>query len=394
VTAALVTVPKELQVRVTPEMIRYSYAQYALYFLSALVHPLALIGLLKWGFSARVRDLAERYGRNGLVRAYVYYPLFMLAYSALCLPVTFVSRFWLPKQYGLATQSLGGWAADAGKAFLISAAVGPPVVALLYWTLRRSPRRWWLGFWLASIPLVVIATLLQPLVIDPLFNRYEPLKDPKLRDQILALASRAGIEHGRVLEVDASRRTKEVNAYVTGIGGSARIVLWDNLLTRLDRDEVLFVMAHEMGHYVEAHVPIGIAAAILGSFGVLWGTDALSRLLLARWGPAWGIRGLDDLASLPLLLLVLYVINFLGSPVSSGISRIIERRADDFALRITRNPRAGATSYIKLSEMNLSLPNPPPLFVFWAYSHPPLQARIERALEWEERHPTPPEPPR
>jgi STE24 endopeptidase len=147
-----------------------------------------------------------------------------------------------------------------------------------------------------------------------------------------------------------------------------------------------------MGHYAEAHVPLVIAAAILGSFGVLWGTDALSRLFLARWGPAWGIRGLEDMASLPVLLLVLYVINFLGSPVSSGISRIMERRADDFALRITRNPRAGATSYIKLSEMNLSLPNPPAFFVFWAYTHPPLQERIEHALEWEEQNPVLPEP--
>jgi Zn-dependent protease with chaperone function len=371
---------EEPAIRVTPEMLRYSNTRYALYFAAAFVNVLALVVLLRSGVSARLRDLAERRGRNGLLRAYVYYPLFTLAYGALTLPLVFYSRYLLPHQYGLSNQSFGGWVLDGMKAFALSALLGPLVVALLYWTLRRSPRRWWFGFWLASIPLLVMTILLAPLVVDPLFNRFGPLRNEPLRERILALAREAGIEHGRVFEVDASQRTKQVNAYVTGVGGSARIVLWDTLLQRLDEDEVAFVMAHEMGHYVEGHVPMALAGSIAGSFFFLWLTDRLARSLLERNGEAWKVRGPDDLASFPALLLIVTLLNFFGSPVESAVSRHFERRADEFGLRIAPDGRAAASAFVKLGELNLSNPDPPPFVEFWMFSHPPLKERIGRAL--------------
>ncbi|MCC2669956.1 MAG: peptidase Ste24p [Armatimonadetes bacterium] len=374
---------KDLQVRVTPEMVRYSNTRYVLYFARALVDVLALVALLRLGISARARDAADRTGRNGLARAYVYYPLLMLAYGALTLPLTLYASYFLPHQYGLSTQSLGGWVLDATKRFAIGSAVAPPIVALLYWSLRRSPARWWVGFWLALIPLLTLSVLLVPIFVEPLFNRFQPLRNEQLRDRLLAMAQRAGIEQSRVFEVDASVRTKGVNAYVTGLGGSARIVMWDTLLQRLDEDEVVFVMAHEMGHYVEGHVPLGLALAIAGSFGVLLLADRGSKALIGRYGDRWQVRGLDDLASLPVLLLVVSVVNFLGSPVESAISRTMETRADQFALRLTREPETGASSYIKLAELNLSNPSPPEFVVFWMFSHPPLKQRIQRALEWK-----------
>ncbi|HEU4754208.1 MAG TPA: M48 family metalloprotease, partial [Armatimonadota bacterium] len=226
---------EELAVRVTPEMTRYSNIRYGMYFGGALVNALVLLYLLRSGLSARFRDIAERRGRNGLVRAAIYWSLFGAAYGLLTLPLTFYATFLLPHQYGLSTQKLGGWVLDGVKGFALTVALGSPVLALLYWTIRRSPRRWWIGFWLASVPLLVLTILLGPLVIDPLFNRFRPLQDVELRDRILALAHRAGIQSGRVFEVDASTRTNAVNAYVTGLGGSARIVLWDTLLKKLDR---------------------------------------------------------------------------------------------------------------------------------------------------------------
>jgi STE24 endopeptidase len=253
-------------------------------------------------------------------------------------------------------------------------------VALLYWTIRRSPQRWWIGFWIASIPLMVIAILLGPLVIDPLFNRFQPLRNERLRDRILALAAKAGIEHSRVFEMNASKRTNAVNAYVTGIGGSARIVLWDTLLQKLDEDEVAFVMAHEMGHYVEHHVPLTLLAGSLGTGALLWFTNGSARVLIRRRGDEWQVRGLDDMASLPVLMLLLALLNFFGSPVECAISRTFERRSDDFALRLTGDGRAGAASFVKLSEKNLALPDPPPFIEFWMFSHPPLKDRIENAL--------------
>jgi Zn-dependent protease with chaperone function len=371
----------ELVVKVTPEMVRYSHTRYALYFGAALLNALALLFLLRSRVSARLRDLAEQRGKNGLLRAYIYYPLFTLAYGLLTLPLTFYASYLLPHQYGLSNQSLRGWLLDGAKSFGISAALGPPVLALLYWTIRRSPRRWWVGFWLASIPLLVLMILLAPLIIDPLFSRFQPLRDERLRERILALARRAGIERSRVFEVDASQRTKAVNAYVTGIGGSARIVLWDTLIEKLDEDEILFVMAHEMGHYVEGHVPLLLGVSILGSFAALFLVDRGTRKVLEKNGEAWGARGLEDLASFPALLLVLSLLNFFGSPVEAALSRTIERRADTFGLRMTNDGRAAASAFIKLSELNLSLPNPPPFVEFWFFTHPPLQDRIDNALK-------------
>jgi len=372
-----------LAVTITPEMVAYSNARYALYFASAAWSGLALLFVLRSGLSARFRDLAFRKGRNGLGRAFIYYPLFALAYGALSLPLAFYGSFVLPHRFGLSNQSLRSWLEDGLKGYLLGAGLGSPVIALLYWALERSPRRWWLGFWLASIPLLVFTILLSPLVIDPLFNRFTPLKNERLRERILELAERAGIQHGRVFEVDASRRTKAVNAYVTGLGGSARIVLWDTLLERLDEDEILFVMAHEMGHYAEKHVPALLAASIAGTLVFLIAGDWGTRRLLDRWGDQWQVTGLDDLASLPALTLLTSALGFLASPAEAAFSRYFERRADDFGLRTTGNGRAAASGFIRLSELNLSHPEPPPFIEFWMFTHPPLNQRIENALSWE-----------
>lgn len=379
-TALAKTPERRLSVKVTPEMVRLSNTQYALYFVSTFWSLGALWWLLRSGNSTRLRELAERKSGNLLLQSYVFVPLLALAYSALTLPLGFYASYVLPHQYGLSNQTLGGWITDGAKSFGITAVIAPPVVALLYWTLRRSPARWWLGFWLASIPLIVLSILLTPLVVEPLFYKFEALKNERLRERILALAASAGIERSRVFEADASRRTKAVNAYVTGIGGSARIVLWDTLLQRLDEDEIAFVMAHEMGHYSEKHVPVLVAVSILGTLGVLLLTDRGAKLLIRRHGERWNVRGIDDLASLPAVALLVLLINFLGSPVESSISRTLERRADSFGLRLTRDGEAAASAFVKLSEMNLSNPEPPAVIEWWMFSHPPLSQRIQSAL--------------
>lgn len=370
----------DLRVRVTPEMIRYSYTRYCLFFVSTLVHATALCLLIRWKVGTRLRRLSETRTRLGLSRAYIFYPLFTLAYAALTFPLTLYSGFFLAHQYGLSNQNLGDWVLDGMRSFAVSAGVGPPVFALLYWTMKRSPKHWWFCFWLASLPIIVAATLLEPWIIEPLFNKVQPLQNERLRARILNLAREAGISNSRVFEVDASRRTRTVNAYVTGIGGSARIVLWDTLLTKLDEDEVLFVMAHEMGHYVERHVPLGVGAAALGSLLFFFLIDRTGRRILMRYGHRWEIRGLGDPASFPLLMLMVLLLNFVGSPIENAISRSFERRADAFGLRKTNDRKTAARAFIKLSEKNLSLPNPPQWVVWWMFSHPPLQERIETAL--------------
>ncbi|MFN3649520.1 MAG: M48 family metallopeptidase [Armatimonadota bacterium] len=372
----------ELAVRVTPEMERYSSTRYALYFLRSFLGLLILLLFLSTGASARLRDLAERRTGNPVLRTFIYFPLLWLGITVCSLPLSFYSSYLLPHQYGLSNQTAAGWVQDALKGYALTAVIGSPVVALLYWSLRRSPRLWWVGFWVACIPLLIAAVLLTPLVVDPLFNRYRPLPESPLRESLLEMAERAGIENSRVFEVDASTRTKAVNAYVTGIGGSARIVLWDTLLEKLDDDEVVAVMAHEMGHYVERHVVIGLGASIVGTLLVFILVDRGGRRILARRGDRWRVRGLDDLAGFPLVLLLVSAINFFGAPVENAVSRTIERRADDFSLRLTGDGRAAASAFVKLSEANLSHPAPPPFIELWLFSHPPLNERIEKALSY------------
>jgi Zn-dependent protease with chaperone function len=371
----------EARIRVTPAMRRYSYWRYAFAFAAPVVELLALGVLLESRLSARLRDAAERRFRGPFARAAAYTLFFGAVYTVLTLPLTFFSGWYLGRCYGITRQSLPAWLWDGVKGFLVGVGIAAPLVWLLYACLRRGSRRWWLAFWLASLPVMVFLTAIAPVLIAPLFDRFQPLRDDRLRERILDLAARAGIEGGRVFQVNMGQKTRALNAYVAGLGETKRIVLWDTLLDRLDPEEILFVMAHEMGHYVLGHVPLLLGFGAVGLFAAFGVGDGAARSLLARRGPRWGVRGMDDLASLPLLLGVLIVLEFLGRPVVGGVSRALERQADAFGISLTGDGRAAARAFVKLSEGNLHLPDPPRLVVFWLSTHPPLKERIERALE-------------
>jgi STE24 endopeptidase len=372
--------------RVTPAMRRYSYTRYALAFIGPLYELAALALVLETRLSARLRDLAERRFRHPFMRAAAYTLLFGAVYTALLFPLTFTSGWYLEQRFRLSRQSLPAWLWDGLKGLLVNAVIAPPMLWLLYTCIRRSRRRWWLGFWLASLPLLTLLVLVAPVVIDPLFHRFEPLRDTALREKILALAARAGIEGGRVYQVDMSEKTRALNAYVNGLGETKRIVLWDTLLARLKEDEILFVMGHEMAHYVYHHILILLGLGFGGLFVFFGLTDRAARFLLARRGERWGVTELSDMASLPVILAVLSALQFLGTPATAAVSRAMERQADSFGLRLTGNGEAAARAFVKLSEDNLSLPSPPPLVEFWLFTHPPLQERIDRALAFDRRH--------
>jgi Zn-dependent protease with chaperone function len=261
--------------------------------------------------------------------------------------------------------------------------VGAVVAALVLWIpyllLRRSPRRWWLWTGLATIPLGVLALLVSPIWIAPLFDRFGPMQDKGLEARILALAERAGIEEGRVYEVNKSDDTRLVNAYVTGIGGTKRIVLWDTLLRRLTPDQVAFVMAHEMGHYVLHHTLTVILGAALAATLSLYAVHRLAARLIARYRNRFGFDRLDDVASLPLLMLVGGAVSFLVTPAALAFSRWQERESDRFGLELTHDNRAAAETFVRLQEENLGVPRPGIIFTLWRGSHPSLASRIEFA---------------
>jgi STE24 endopeptidase len=215
------------------------------------------------------------------------------------------------------------------------------------------------------------------------------LKDKKLEAKILALASEANIPAEHVFEVNMSEKTNALNAYVTGIGSHARIVLWDTTLQRLNEDEVLFIMAHEMGHYVMKHIYWGLAGYIVLALFGLWLVSKLIRWCLGRWGRYIGIRRLSDIASFPLLLLLVSLLNFAASPLVNTVSRYEEHAADKYAIELTKNTDAAISSFQKLTKAGLSEVNPPLLVKLFRYTHPTMLERIvfleEYAPPWREK---------
>ena len=216
------------------------------------------------------------------------------------------------------------------------------------------------------------------------------MKDKGLEQQILDLAGRAGIEGARVFEVDKSADTNTVNAYVTGFGGSKRIVLWDTTIAKLAPDELLFVMAHEMGHYVLGHVVKSIFFAAALILVTLYAVYRLQAGLIARFSTRFGFTEFSDVASLPLGMLLVGVLSFVVTPVANGYSRWQEHESDRFGLEITRNNHAAATAFVTLQHENLSIPRRGLLYKLWRATHPPLGERIDFCNSyrpWEEGKP-------
>jgi STE24 endopeptidase len=269
-------------------------------------------------------------------------------------------------------------------------AVSGVMLSLVLWIpyllLRTSPRRWWLYGGLASLPVATLLLIIAPIWIDPLFNDYTAMKDKALESRILSLAQRAGIEGSRVYEVNKSADTKTVNAYVTGLGGTKRIVLWDTLLEKLRPEQVLFVTAHEMGHFILRHTLAVILLAVLLTTASLYVVHRLAGRLIARYSRYFGFDRLSDVASFPLILLLGSMASFVLTPLVLAFSRYQEGEADRFALEITRDNYAAASTFVRLQEENLAVPRPGWLYTLWRGSHPPLGSRVDfanRYRPWE-----------
>lgn len=364
---------------VTSQMRRYSRTRYALYFAGTAYGLLALWGTLASGLSARLRRLVQPL-RFSFFQLTGYYALLTLVLLVAHAPLTWYSGYYLEHAYGLSSQSLEAWAGDLAKGVGVDVATTVPILWVLFWLIQKSPRRWAVWFWGALIPIIAFGIFVSPLVVDPLFNKFTPLPSGPLRTQIEALAAKAGIPDAPVYVVDKSKQTHSTNAYVTGIGSSARIVLWDTTLQRMPPDQILAVVAHEMGHYVLKHLYWGFLMSVSGLVLLLPLAQKFVEGLVARFGPRWGVGGLTDYAATPALLLTVSLFGFFLAPVTNGLSRVIEHQADAYGLQVTGNRPAMARAFVSLSEQNLSDPNPPVFIKFWLFTHPPLQERINFAL--------------
>ena len=362
-------------------MVRHSRLLDVLYFVGTFYSFAVLLIILKTPISIRVRDAAARVSKWPFVIAMVYFALLSVITTAFEFPLSFYAGFIVPHQFDLTNQTFGSWIGDFAKAFAVDVLIGALIAALALLGIRRV-RRWWIVLWLGSIPLIILGVIITPLIIDPLFNKFEPLKDVQLRNHLLAEASRAGIEGSRVYQVDKSKQTKEMNAYVTGLGVSKRIVLWDTLLQKMDHDEILAVMGHEMGHYVLHHLWKGIAFTVALSFLGFFFAQKSYEWGVRRWGGRWGIAERGDPAALPWLLVVSSVLGFLVTPAAAGFSRHVEHQADVFGLELTHLNEPMASAFVKFAEDSKVDPNPPRVIEWWRYSHPSLGRRIDFVLHY------------
>ena len=351
-----------------------------------LLFMLVLIG-------GRVAPRLERWARGisgkRFVQALVYFPAILLLLGVAELPLLIYGHH-VALDYGLSVQGWGSWAGDWMKGQAISLLLFTPVLAGIYRLMERSPRRWWWYGWLISLPIILTLVFLAPVVIDPLYNHFEPLAktNPELTRQLQSLAHSAGLEipESRIFLMHASEKVTTYNAYVTGLGATKRIVVWDNTARDMTLGQTLFVFGHETGHYVLHHIYKGMAFSFVLSFIGFLLTKLLADWSIARYGKSWQVAAPSAWGSLPVLLLIASLLSFFGSPLTSAYSRSIEHEADCYGLALTSHitPDSGqvaAQSFQLLGEKSYSYPAPSSLMVFWTYSHPPISDRVRFALE-------------
>jgi len=338
------------------------------------------IFLLSSRISARLRDFSARLTKYKTLQVACYSVFYLLFVYVLSFPLNVYEHFVREHQYGLATQNFPAWFREQLIGLGITLIGGTIFLILLYAVFRRAPKTWWI--WGSAIAVVFsfFVLIIAPVFIEPLFNTYKPLTKPEISEAILTMARANQIPVKQIFEVDASRQTTRVSANVSGILGTTRIALNDNLLKQCTLPEIRAVMAHEMGHYVLNH-----GAKLLTYLGifVLVGF-ALTRILfdaaVRRWGEKWGVRGVADPAGLSLLALIFSTLLFFATPLLNTVVRVTEREADAFGINTSREPDGMAEVALKLGTYRKLNPTCVEEFIF--YDHPSGRARIRMAMDW------------
>ena len=336
------------------------------------------------GLSARMRDWVERVTRFRWLQTALYSLQYIAIAFVVMLPWSAYEGYFREHQYGMSNQTLGGWLGDQAKGLAIGLVLGTLAITAIYAVLRKAPRTWWLWGSLVLIAFAMFGAAIAPVYLEPVFNKFKPLADTPLKQEILSMARANGIPATDVYEFDASKQTKRMSAHVSGLLGTTRISMNDNLMTRGSDEEIRAVLGHEMGHYVMNHVYKGmvlIGVIIVAAFAALrWAFEALQ----ARVGARWGIRGVGDVAGLPLLLFLFSAIMFVLTPVNNTISRTMEAEADNYGVNVARLPDGFAQAALHLSEYRKMKPGPVEEFVF--YDHPSGWNRIHRVMVWKAEH--------
>jgi Zn-dependent protease with chaperone function len=347
--------------------------------------------------AAGLAGWAERIVPRRWAQGLVFFALLIVLLSAANLPLDWYAHH-VSLSYGISVQGWGSWLGDMAKALGLSVLVGAPVLLLFSWIVRRWPRRYWLGAWAAAVPLMVLSVFVSPL-LEPIFNQFDPLtrSNPALVAELGKVVARTGtnIPPARMFLMKASAKTNGLNAYVSGIGATKRIVVWDTTAGRIPNDEVLFIFAHESGHYVLHHIPKALLGSAVFLFFVFWGCAGCAGWLVRRFGARWGLltqggptEPLATRAGFVVLLFAVSLAGFVLEPVSNAFSRHFEHQADVYGQEaihgIVADPQKTAVAaFNHLGEAWLEDPNPSPFIEFWTYSHPSAQNRANFAMHYD-----------
>jgi STE24 endopeptidase len=352
---------------------------------------IVLLAILYLGIAAKYRDWAEKATKNRFAQALIFVPLLLLTITLLGLPLD-VYQQSISRQYGLSVQGWGSWFVDVLKGQGVSLIIGTVAIGGLTTLIRKSPRRWWLYNWLIAIPFTIFLIIITPIVIDPLFNKFEPLEksNPQLVTAIEKVTERGGlsIPRDRMFLMKASEKVTTLNAYVTGFGPSKRVVVWDTTIKNASTPETLFVFGHEMGHYVLNHIVVGVSATLVGLFIGFYLLYVIANWAFSRFQQRWHVRELSDWAAVPMLFLILSILGLVSQPIGSSFSRQLEHNADVYGLEVTHgiNPdsqEAAAHAFQVLGELSLSYPYPNDFYVFWYSDHPPIRDRVPFAHNYD-----------
>ena len=381
--------------RLTPTQLKQAYGLYLLdgAFLAGgeVYFCIVLFLLVQQRVGAKLRDWAQHSSRWPWVQALLVAGVFTVLLRLFGIPLDILEHR-VSLRYGFSVQHWGSWLADWWKATLLTAAF----IALLGWgayaIIRRSPRRCWFYAWLLTLPVMVLVMFVAPVLIEPLFNHYEPLEKthPELVAQIERVVRRAGMEipPERMFLMRASEKVTTLNADVEGMGSTKRVVVWDTTISHLNSPQLLFVFGHEIGHYVLGHIWKEMALIAVQLLVLFYVAFRLANGLLRHYGERWHVAGLGDWASLPLIILLLTMLAFLDSPVVNGVSRHYEHQADTYGLNVIQDIVAepnvvAAQAFQVLGERSLDYPYVSKWAEFWAWDHPPIRERLLYALHYQ-----------
>ncbi len=379
------TVPPEFRGSIDPEVLKkislYTFENSRAGFVESAVNSILLIillfgGLLGW-YDQRIGSVTSSFILTGVLFALV----LTLAEQVVDIPFSLYRHFTIENRYGFNTMSFRLWLGDLAKSISLAIVLGGIVIAAALWIVTASPGWWWLWLWLFLLAFGIFMMYVSPYIIEPLFFKFEPIRAEGLEERIRSLMTQAGLRVSRVFQVDASRRSRHSNAYFTGIGKVKRIVLFDTLIAQMSQEEILSVLAHEVGHWKKRHV---LKRIVLSQASAFAGLFVAYHLL--RWNGLPGLLGLQQASFFARVLIVAFLsslVTFPFNPLFSYISRRDEREADRFAVDLARDPGAMASALVKLSRENLSNLHPHPLYAAFYYSPPPVVERVRELKKIE-----------